>query len=354
MIFKVEHLPINIEGESRWRESLTQCRVGGLRIYIIYRGPFGEQVVNNLAMKGFADRIFGVYELKSEAILEGYQSSGDVWSKLWEEPERYIPRDLPIVECDLLLVLGVHPKLGDLIPPIAERLKVKAVLYPIDDRAMAPEAKKTIQEDLEGKGIHIEFPEPFCTLDKSEHEIINEFAKSFGRPRFRVELDEERRLIKSVKVLRDTPSGTAYAVAQKLVGFPYSDREALLKKIYEEHHNENAENYCLAEMDPACPLMQQAGDLLKDAIFEACGWATAKDIILRRIIEFGEVDVKSLEENIVGKPGDWRSIEKACETDRTLHLYIDELVREGKIVKVDGRLKLLTLHTTEVGRASVK
>ena len=39
-----------------------------------------------------------------------------------------------------------------------------------------------------------------------------------------------------------------------------------LKKIYEEHHNEEAEHYCMAEMDPICPLMQEAGDLLKDAI----------------------------------------------------------------------------------------
>jgi len=310
-----------------------------LRIYIVYRGPFGEQVVNNLAMKGFAEKIYGVYELKPESIVEAHPSSEDIWSRLWEDPERYVPADLPIVESDLLLVLGIHPKLGDLIPPIARRLKVKAVLYPIDDRAMAPEAKRTIQEDLERMGVHVEFPEPFCTLDRSVNEVVDEFAKSFGRPRFQITLDEDKKVIRSIKVLRDTPSGTASAVAKKLVGFPYGEREALLRKIYEEHHNENAENYCLAEMDPACPLMQQAGDLLKDAIFEACGWPTAKEIILKRIVEGGEVDLERLEETVVWRPGDWANVDKLCEANRTFHLYVEELIKEGKIIKVDGRLK---------------
>ncbi|MEM3595073.1 MAG: DUF166 family protein [Candidatus Bathyarchaeia archaeon] len=310
-----------------------------MRIYILYRGPFGEQVVNNLAMKGFADKIFGVYELKPETILEIHPSNGDLLSKLWEEPEKYVPADLPTIESDLLLVLGIHPKLGDLIPPIARRLRVKAVLYPIDDRAMAPEAKRTIQEDLERMGVYIEFPEPFCALDRSENEVIAEFAKSFGRPRFKITLDEDKKVIRSIQVLRDTPSGTASAVAQKLVGFPYIDRELLLRKIYEEHHNENAENYCLAEMDPACPLMQQAGDLLKDAIFEACGWPTAKEIILKEIVEGGEVDVDRLEEKVVGKPGDWANTDKVCEANRTFRLYVEELIKEGRIIKVDGRLK---------------
>ncbi|MEM2983022.1 MAG: DUF166 family protein, partial [Candidatus Bathyarchaeia archaeon] len=180
-----------------------------MRIYILYRGPFGEQVVNNLAMKGFADKIFGVYELKPETILEIHPSNGDLLSKLWEEPEKYVPADLPTIESDLLLVLGIHPKLGYLIPPIARRLRVKAVLYPIDDRAMAPEAKRTIQEDLERMGVYIEFPEPFCALDRIENEVIAEFAKSFGRPRFKITLDEDKKVIRSIQVLRDTPSGTA-------------------------------------------------------------------------------------------------------------------------------------------------
>ena len=312
-----------------------------MRIYILYRGPFGEQIINNLALKGFGDRIVGAYELKLETIEEEHPSEPNLWSELWENPEEYLPKDLPIVECDLLLVLGVHSKLGDLIPPIAKRLKAKAVLYPIDDRDMAPEARKTVEDELESAGIHVEFPEPFCTLKGSDDELINEFAERFGRPKFKVALDENKKIIKEIDVIRDTPGGTAHTVGQKLIGFPYDDKERLLKKIYEEHHNENAESYCMAEMDPTCPLMQEAGDLLKDAIFEACGFETTKEAIVRKISELGEVDVERLKEILVDDPGNWSNPEKVCDADRTLYLYIEELVSEGKIVETNkGKVRL--------------
>ena len=97
-----------------------------MKIYIIYRGPFGEQMINNIALKGFGDNITNLYELKPETIEDEHNNQENIWEKIWEEPEKYIPKDLPIEKCDLLLVLGIHSKLGDLIPPIAERLGVKA------------------------------------------------------------------------------------------------------------------------------------------------------------------------------------------------------------------------------------
>ena len=311
-----------------------------MRIYVIYSGPLGEQIINNIAMKEYGNQIANVFELKPETIEEEHPLETDIWSKIWENPEEYVPKSLPTVECDLLLVLGIHSKLGDLIPPIAEKLKVKAVLYPIDDRATAPEAKKTIEEDLKEKGIHVEFPEPFCVLEKSENKLINEFAKKFGRPKFEIKLDEEKKVLKEIKVIRDTPCGSASCVSKKLVNYPYIDREALTRKIYDEHHNEGNENYCLAEMDPNYPLMQEAGDLLKDAIFEACGFPTTKTVILDRIREAGEIEVKKLEEIVVGKAGDWKNPNKACDANRTFYLYLDELVKERKIVRVDDRLRL--------------
>ncbi len=311
-----------------------------MKIYIIYRGPFGEQMINNIAMKGFGNDIVNLYELKLEAIEEEHASEVNIWTKIWEEPEKYIPKDLPITTCDLLLVLGIPSKLGDLIPPIAKKLRTKAVLYPIDDRKMAPEAKKTVQDDLEAMGIYVEFPEPFCTLDKSNNELINEFAKKFGRPKFEINLDRESKIIKKVRVIRDSPGGTAASVGKKLVNFSYKDREAFLKKIYDEHCNEGDDNCCKAEMDPLCPLMQESADLLKDAIFKACGFTTTKEAILNRIDELGEIEIKKLEEIIVDGSGNWKNLEKACDSSLTFQLYIDELINEGKIVKINNKLKL--------------
>jgi len=311
-----------------------------MKIYIIYRGPFGEQMINNIAMKGFGNDIINLYELKPETIEEEHNTEENIWEKIWDDPVKYIPNDLPIEKCDLLLVLGIHSKLGDLIPSIAEMLEAKAVLYPIDDRKMAPEAKKTVQDDLEKRGIYVEFPEPFCTLDKSDNKLINDFAKKFGRSKFMIKLDKEKKIINDVKVIRDTPGGTANCVGQKLINFSYENREALLKKIYDEHSNDAEENSCKAEMDPICPLMQEAADLLKDAIFEACNFTTTKEAILNTVSKSREIEIEKLEEIIVNGPGNWNNPAKACDASKTFYLYMDELVEEGKIIKTNDRLKL--------------
>ena len=311
------------------------CDYGGtsVRLYILYRGPFGEQIINNLALKSDKEKIVGVYELKPETIEAEHSSETNLWSTLWEDPEKYIPQNLSIVKCDLLLVLGIHSKLGDLIPPIAKQLNAHSVLYPICDRDMAPEAKKAINDELASMKIHVDFPKPFCKLDRSDDPYISKFVEKFGRPKFKIKLDTKKRIIKEVVTVRDTPEGSAHRVGQILLNFPYTDRERLLRKIYEEHHNESAESYCMAEMDPKCPLMQEAGDLLKDAIFQGCGFETTKDIILKKINELGEVTIKQLEEDIVNGAGDWSNPEKACDADRTISLYVDELLEEGKISK---------------------
>lgn len=286
-----------------------------MRVFIIYRGPFGEQMVNNLVLGGLRNSTVGTFELRPEILEEEHPGEKDLWTKLWEEPSRYLPKSLPAVRCDLLLVLGLHSKLGDLIPPIAEGMGAKSVLYPIDDRQHLPEGKKTIEEELEKKGIHVEFPEPFCALEKSEDPFVQEFCQHFGKPSFRVRREGDR--IRTVEVVRDTPCGSARAVAKKMVGFPCGDLKALKEKLFFEHHNEENENYCLAEMDPLAPYMQEAGDLLVDAFFEACGFPTTKDLIAE-LIKKGGGRFEDLKRKLVEE-------EKRCETERTIRRILKEL-----------------------------
>jgi hypothetical protein len=235
-----------------------------LKMYILYRGPFGEQIINNLVEKGFADKITHLYELQPDKI--------EALDELWEDPERYLPRDMPLESCDLLLVLGIHPKLGDLVPTIAKKINARAVLYPIDDQEHVPEGLKAIKDELDAEGISYEFPEPFCSLDGSENELINYFAKHFGKPKFKIGLDRQNERIKKIEVIRDTPCGSASCVAQKLLLTSYGDRRALEERIANEHSNISNKRYCLASMDPRKPLMQKAADLLKEALYQACGF----------------------------------------------------------------------------------
>ena len=221
------------------------------RIYILYHGSFGELVTEHLATSGYADRIVGFYDL-------------DVTSVSLDEPERDMPEDISLPECDLLLVLGILPKAGDLVPVIAKRTGAKAVIWPIEDPNLIPEGKYSIEEELNKNGIHVEFPEPLCALATSENEFVNSFVNSFGKPKFELRFNTKNKLIEEIKVIRDTPCGTASKIAPKLVGMSYEDVKSLEEKVMQMHDNE-----CVAYMGPERPIMQQAGRLLADALKEA-------------------------------------------------------------------------------------
>jgi len=173
------------------------------QIYILYHGSFGELVTEHLATSEFADRIVGFYDLKVASVS-------------LDEPERDMPDDIPLPECDLLLVLGILPKAGDLVPIIASKTGAKAILWPIEDPNLIPEGRYSIEEELKNMGVHVEFPEPFCALERSDNELVNSFASSFGKPRFELKVNEKKKIIEVAKVIRDTPCGSASKIAPRL------------------------------------------------------------------------------------------------------------------------------------------
>jgi len=306
-----------------------------MRIGILSAGPFGEQMVNHISLSGFGDRIVAVYELTPEKIPGGARPE-----EIWENPGEFLPADLPGARCDLLLVLGVQGSLGVLVPEIARRWGARSVLFAVDDRGMAPDARRSIEEDLGEAGIHAEFPEPFCILAGSGNDLVRAFAERFGRPAFRAAVDPSIRRITAITVLRDTPCGTASSAVAKLQGLP-CDPNTILRRCSEEHHNEGAEHCCLAEMDPLHPLMQEAGDLLKDAVFSACGIPTTKDLILRLLGETGEMTVDDLKAGVVSPQARWDGPEKGCTAGRTVDFYLEELSEEGRVKVAGGKVRLV-------------
>jgi thymidylate synthase len=300
-----------------------------MKIFFLYSGPFGEQIINTISLGGLGDQITGAYELRPENIPGICECGHEKSTSYFENPEQFVPDDLPHDSADLLVVLGVHGCLSDLIPPIAKRLGARSVLYPIDDRDMIPDAKKTIQDELQEEGIFIEFPEPFCSLTGSNDPLIDSFSKIFGRPALRIESDPRTGIITDVDVLRDTPCGSASCIGGKLIGVDICKRNDLSRFCYDEQHNDEAEHYCLAEMDPRYPIMQEAGDLLKDAVFEACGIPTTKTTILSVLKKRGQISIDELARSIIGSPGDEEIY--GCVTRRAFERYLDELIAEGHI-----------------------
>lgn len=303
----------------------------GLRIAAIYAGAFGEQILNTLGTGGFAKNIVTAYELKPDAI-------GDpaTIARIWEDPEAFVPTDYPKDQADLLLVLGVHGALADLIPVLARRTGAQTVLYAIDDRDCAPAARRTIEQECASAGIHIEFAMPLCSLKESPDPYIIEFSKNFGRPAFRITIDPGNALIQTGNVLRDTPCGTASAIARILPGLSIADPGALARRCFEEHHSETADHTCLAEMDPLCPLMQEAADIVKDAVFSACGLPMARDLILTAVRVNGPVKPDALAADLVDPTGRFVSGTVGCITRRALDRVIEELVGEGILVRTPG------------------
>lgn len=306
----------------------------GQRIYVLYSGPFGEQMVNNFARAGLGGNIVCIYEFEPEAVEMDHPDDPDVLRKVWEEPDRYIPNDLPDVECDLLVVLGIHPLLGDIVPPIAQKLGANAVLYPLDDRERIPEGLRTIQDDLDKAGIYNEFPRPFCIIERSENKQIDFLITSVGRPKFEVKLDEQKKVLKEINVVRDTPCGSGRCVAEKLKYVSYNDLAAFKEKIMKEHNNEGNENYCLASMDPIEPLMQEAGDVLVEAVYKACGFPTVEDNLLSVIEESGELMVDEIKDIFLNE-------RKLCEAPRTIDRMIEKLVESGNLIMKDKNVVTL-------------
>jgi len=218
------------------------------RTYILYHGSFGELVMGHLVTSGFADRIVGLYDLKVASVS-------------LDDPENDMPEDIPLPECDLLLVLGILPKAGDLVPIIVEKTGANAVIWPIEDPNLIPEGRYSIETELKEKGISVEFPEPLCALERSDNEVINSFADVLGKPKFGLRLNTKNKVIETVKVIRDTPCGSASKIGAKLVGMSYEDLGAFEEQVKQMHDNE-----CVAYMGPDRPIMQQAGELLGEAL----------------------------------------------------------------------------------------
>jgi hypothetical protein len=308
-----------------------------MKIFFLYSGPFGEQIINTVSLGGLGEHVVGAYELRPENILaRGGDSAGP--DSLFENPGGYIPADFPETCADLLIVLGVHGRLCDLIPCIAGRLGVRSVLYPIDDRDTIPEARKTITDELADLGVHVEFPEPFCSLTRSRDPFVAEFLEFFGRPLLRVSTDPVSGKINQVEVLRDTPCGSASCIAGKLAGADTRDPGTLARFCYDEQQNDEADNYCLAEMDPRYPLMQEAGDLFKDALFGGCGLPSTKDTILSFLGDSNETGVEDLAMRVVGLPPG--GMTPGCVTRRAFDLYLRELEEEHWIeISAQGTVK---------------
>ena len=237
-----------------------------MRILTLITGDYGQRHVDNM------------YEHAPKSwTIETWQSP-KVLPPVLDYPEEYLPESLP--PADLILSLAELPGVAELIPEIAQMNGAKAVIAPIDSQAWLPIGlARQLCGWLERINVVCVTPMPFCTLTEThvnalrhrttyDDPLIREFAQHFGRPEFKVEVDESDNTITHVEVTRDACCGCARFAAGKLVGTPVEDS---IEQVGLHHHHYP----CQASMgiDPlhGDTLMHVSGNIMKDALKEGLG-----------------------------------------------------------------------------------
>ena len=208
-----------------------------------------------------------------------YDKVGENVPDFIEEPEQYLPKNLPSV--DFILVVGIHQ---DLLSGLPEYLKdsenLKAVIVPVENPKWAPAGLQVqVLEDFEKSGIQAAFPKPFCALSKElnednkigfhltkEHNYIYEFIDYYkiGAPIVSFLLNKDGESIEDSCVLQSAPCGSTYYICQQLKSKYFKNGKAgnlsLNERISKAHHAYP----CNASMDQ--------DSILKDSILHVAGY----------------------------------------------------------------------------------
>ncbi len=235
-----------------------------MRILIVEQGPYGERIARNIKERCPEDWTVQSYKLTTAL------------PPLIDDPEEYLPSELP--PSDLIVFLSETEQSPQLIPDIVAMTGARGVVAPIDNSQWVPMGlKNQIQRELTAKGIGSAFPKTFCTLTEEnygyrhaaesyESDVISTFARCFGRPKFKITVNPETKLIKSVEVERGAPCGSSHHTAEGLIGL-HAD-EAVPKAGLICHHFP-----CQASMQ-----QEQIDKSLYDTLMHLSGYVVNEDV----------------------------------------------------------------------------
>ncbi len=231
-----------------------------LSVLAVTQGQWGERIADNLHR--FAPASWTVQRWSAPQPLP----------LVIDDPADFLPSTFP--QADLVLALGETAGVAQLIPDIVKLAGAKAVIAPIDrNESLPPGLVAQLRGWLADLGVKVVFPKPFCSLTETTYNqppvvvgyqdpIVQEFARYFGQPRFRMTVDGDRR-VSGVEVEKDSACGCARHVAQGLLGCPVDEAEYEAGMLH--HHYP-----CLASMnqdaDYQDTLMHVSGHILREAV----------------------------------------------------------------------------------------
>jgi hypothetical protein len=231
----------------------------GLGVLAAYQGFWGQRIAENIQKNSPPDWRVSTWEAPR------------LIPQVVEDAQEYLIS--PIPSADLLVALGETPGFAQLVPMLVRRAGVRAAVVPVDRNVSLPTGLvRQLEGWLDDLGVVAVFPRPFCSLDERGYnrspvrreygdEVIREFARLFGRPKFR--LAAEGGKVSSVQVLRDAGCGCARFVADGLCGTQIGEAVETAGMLH--HHYP-----CLASMnmdeDYRDTLMDVSGNFLREEI----------------------------------------------------------------------------------------
>jgi len=225
-----------------------------------------------------------------------YEKIGENIPDFIEDPEEYLPQNLP--EVDFLLVVGIHQDLLSGLPDYLKGKGIKAVIVPIEDPKWVPPGLQTqVLEEFEKYDIQAAFPKPFCALSRElnennkigfhltkERDYIYKFMDYFkiGVPIVSFILSKDGKSIEDTCVLQSAPCGSTYYILQQLKAKYIENGEelSLNERISKAHHAYP----CNASMDQ--------DSLLKDSCLHVAGYLVRNAI--RRELNLEEEEGQKL------------------------------------------------------------
>ena len=229
-----------------------------MRIMALVQGQYGNRIVEHL--RRFSPQGWSIEVVR---VLDSLPPVVD-------DPEEFLPT--VVSKADLLLALTESSSAAQLITYLAKLAGTKAVIVPVDNPAWMPAGlENQLKRELAGIGATCVFPKTFCTLTETsagfhrkaksyENEYISSFARYFGQPRIKIEVDSESMTITEVIVERGAPCGSTHFTAQRLIGMNIDEvvpQAGLIAHIYP----------CLASMQ-----IEEIDDGLFETIMHISGY----------------------------------------------------------------------------------
>ena len=235
-----------------------------MRLLVITQGPYGERIARNIG-----ENIPSNWSIEELALPKALPP-------LIDDPDEFLPEAIPAA--DLLIAAGESAGAAQLTTDLVTRSGARSVIAPIDNSAwLPPGLANQLKRELAEMNVAVAFPKPFCSLTENSYgyrgsaqpyqdELISAFAKRFGRPKLKITVNPDTKLIEQFEVERDSACGSVVHTARQMMGLSADEADTRAGLIL--HHYP-----CLCSMN-----QEQIDDRLFDTLMHVSGYIMNEEV----------------------------------------------------------------------------